>query len=255
MLKHKIYLLAIAFSLSLYLCKAASQEMGLDFEKKVFFTVGKTKVWKILGEDTFFFEAGMAIDADGASDTYHPDDIGKDFLAMAGRPGNWGALVTDTGRPDGTPIIQGADHPNQGYYISTTSLEDKSKERTDPQRYANSKEIPYVVLPMDKRGGAKLGDFSVVINRKNGRLSSAIFADIGPKNKIGEGSIALAEVLGINSNPKYGGIDDGIVYIVFPNSGNGKPKPLSEINSRSKKLFNDWGGMKRLKACFPEKLK
>lgn len=228
------------------------RDEDLKLKKEVFFSVGNTRVWRIEGDGTFFFEAGMAIDADGAPDTYHPDDIGEDFLAYAGRPGNWGALVTDSGRRDGIPIIQGPGHPNPGYYISTTSLEDKTKPRDDPGRYVNSKDIPYIVLPLGRRGGAKLGDFSVVVNRKNGKISYAIFADLGPKNKIGEGSIAIARSLGINSNPKFGGVANGIVYVIFPGSGSGKPVPLPEINYRSEKIFKEWGGMEHLEACFQE---
>lgn len=280
MLNHKNCFLAIVFFLGLYPCEAIPEDEVVSFnqagnsfgdntkvagndylfpkdrdedlklKKEVFFTVGNTRIWRIEGDDAFFFEAGMAIDADGAPDTYHPDDIGEDFLAYAGRPGNWGALVTDSGRRDGIPIIQGPDHPNPGYYISTTSLEDKTRPRTDPARFVNSKEIPYIVLPVGRRGGAKLGDFSVVVNRKNGNISYAIFADLGPKHKIGEGSIAIARSLGINSNPKFGGVANGIVYVIFPGSGRGKPVPLTEINYRSEKLFQDWGGMKQLEACF-----
>ncbi len=38
-------------------------------------------------------------------------------------------------------------------------------------------------------------------------------------NHIGEGSMKLAQNLGVNSNPKHGGINSNIVYILFTNSG------------------------------------
>jgi RecA/RadA recombinase len=90
----------------------------------------------------------------------------------------------------------------------------------------------------------------VVFNGKNGKIVNAIYADVGPSNKIGEGSIALAEALGIPSSPRTGGVSSGIMYVVFPGSGNGKPRLLSEINSEAEKHFNNWGGMARLNACF-----
>jgi hypothetical protein len=131
-----------------------------------------------------------------------------------------------------------------------TALEDTSKATTDPQRYVDSSKIPYIVLPGNHSAGAKLGDFAVVFNHKNGKIANAIYADIGPSNKIGEGSIALAEALGISSSPRTGGVGEDVMYIVFPGSGNGKPRSLDDINTEATKHFKDWGGMARLNACF-----
>lgn len=90
--------------------------------KQRFFSVGNTTVWQLPGRDAFFFKAGMAINADGAPDAYHPDDIGTDALANAGHPGNWWALVTHNGKRSGNPIVQKAGDPNPGYYIAMTAL-------------------------------------------------------------------------------------------------------------------------------------
>jgi hypothetical protein len=217
--------------------------------KEVFMTVGASKIWRIVGQDAFFFESGMTIDADGAPDAYHPDNIGTDLLGNAGRSANWWALVTDTGRHDGTPVVQGPDDPNPGYYISTTALEDQSKPARDPRRYVNSNEIPFFVLPVNQRGGATLGDFGVVVNRANGKLAYALLADLGPRGHLGEGSIALAEALGINSNPRAGGAARGVAYVVFPGSGNGKPRSIEDINAEGERLFRVWGGKPQLDAC------
>jgi hypothetical protein len=230
---------------------ATPQAGRLTCEKEVFFQVGDITVWRLPDRATFFFEAGMAIDADGAPDAYHPDDIGKDYLANAGYPGNWWALVTDNGRPDGNPIVQGPDDPAPGYYVSMTALEDRTKAVSDPHRYVNANEIPFLVLPFDQRGGARLGDFGVVVNRANGPLAYAIFADLGPRDHIGEGSIALAEALGINADPRRGGAAGGVVYVVFPNSGNVRPRSMAEIDRESERLFEAWGGTAQLEACFP----
>jgi len=230
---------------------ATPEDVRLTCEKESFFQVGDTTVWRLPDQAPFSFEAGMAIDADGAPDAYHPDDIGRDYLANAGYPGNWWALVTDNGRSDGNPIVQGPDDPAPGYYVSMTALEDRTKAVSDPRRYVNSNEIPFLVLPFDQRGGARLGDFGVVVNRANGALSYVIFADLGPRDHIGEGSIALAEALGINSDPRRGGASGGVVTVVFPNSGNGRPRSIGEINGESERLFEAWGGMAQLEACFP----
>src|SRR5262252_6322375 len=71
----------------------------------------------------FFYKAGLNVDADGSPHAYHPDGIsGLDYLGNAGRPGHWWALVTDDGKPSGNPIIQTANDPAPGFYVSTTSL-------------------------------------------------------------------------------------------------------------------------------------
>lgn len=106
------------------------------------------------------------------------------------------------------------------------------------------------MLPSDKRGNAKLGDFGLVVNQANNKSSYAIFADIGPAERIGEGSIALAKALEIRSDPRRGGTASGIIYLIFPNSGNGKPRTIEEINVAGERLFQAWGGKQQLDACF-----
>src|SRR6185436_12528921 len=141
----------------------------------------------------FFFEAGMHIDADGAYRAYHPiKGKGLDFLANAGKEGNWWALVTDNGTPAGKPIIQTDTDPAPGYYISTTSLQDQTKNIKDPRRYVDSESIPFIVLPSNKKFGAKLGDLVMVYNKTANVFCGGVFADLGPRDKIGEASIAMA---------------------------------------------------------------
>ncbi len=216
--------------------------------------VESRKVWQVNGEKAFLYKSKMAIDADGAPNTYHPvSDFGIDDLFNGGTPGNWWAVVTDTGEPDGLPIFQGPDDPAPGYYVSTTSLMDLTRPVRDPARYVDATKIPFFVLPMAviKAGDAHLGDFAVVYNSHNNRLAYAIFADEGPPNLLGEGSIALANQLKINPNARNGGIADGIVFLVFPRSGNEKPRSVREINREGSKLFKAWGGLKQLRALVP----
>jgi Fungal chitosanase of glycosyl hydrolase group 75 len=94
------------------------------------------------------------------------------------------------------------------------------------------------VLPQDiaDRGGASLGDFAVVVNLRNGKSSFAIYADIGT---LGEGSVELANALGIQSDARHGGESDGILYLLFPGSGNRRPRTLAEIQSEGEKLVMD----------------
>lgn len=229
----------------------------MDCNKIERLRVGDTKIWQIEGQAAFFFHAGMAIDADGAPQAYHPDPgQGLDLLSNAGRPGKWFGIVTDNGQPGGNPVIQGPNDPAPGFFVSTTSLQDKTKDPTSPLRYVDATRIPYIVLPSEVRDhlDVQLGDLAATINSTNGRSSGAIFADIGPKGRIGEGSIALAENLGVPPSPKIGGVGSGVIYVVFPGSGNGEPRSLSDITTKADKLFLAMRGMAQLRACFPDLL-
>jgi hypothetical protein len=196
-------------------------------------------IGRLSGGAAFFYESGMTIDADGAPNAYHPDNTGLDDLANAGTPGRWEGLAKDA---DGEPIIQGPNDPFPGYYVSATALADRSKPANDPTRYVDASKIPFVVLPggMARQLGARPGDFAAVFNQRNGKSSYAIFGDVGPYDRIGEGSMALAENLGIRSDARNGGARRGILYLVFPGSGNGRPRTVEEINAEGQKLVQAW---------------
>jgi hypothetical protein len=219
----------------------------MNCDKVTVATVGGTKpVFKLKDKTAMFFRADLAVDADGSPRAYHPtnDKIALDFKAN-GFPF---AVVHVNGKPH----IQGPNDPAPGFFVSMTSLEDKTKDVTDPRRYVNSEEIPYIVLPpiLIGSGKAKLGDFAVVVNKKSGKSSFAMLADIGPKKNLGEGSIALAKALDVKKDPKKGGAVVDLFYLVFPGSGNGKPRSLEEINNAGAPLFAEWGGMEQVNACF-----
>jgi hypothetical protein len=200
------------------------------------------------GNNAIFYQTGMTIDADGAYKCYHEDNsLALSNLNMAGYPGNWWGLVTDD---NGNPVVQGQNDPAPGYYVSQTSLEDQSIVRTNPLRYVDAIAIPYMVLPpqLMQASGAKLGDLAAIYNKNNGKLTYAIFADIGPETHIGEASIAAAHNLGLELVNKEGGADNGIIYLVFPGSGNGSKKTVSEINALGASLLNTWGGLQKLKS-------
>ena len=147
----------------------------------------------------------MAVDADGAYRAYHPNNrIGLDSIEHAGHPGDWWALATDTGRPNGRPVVQGKNDPAPGYYVSMTSLFDASiADERNPRRFVDAMSIPYVVLPPEGFKHAKLGDFATVVNLQNGKVAAAIVADESAHElPMGEGSIALASALGIDSKDR-----------------------------------------------------
>lgn len=201
----------------------------------------------------FFFEAGMAVDADGSPRAYHPEPSkGLDNLENAGRAGNWWALVTDNGESHGNPILQDEYDPYPGYYISMTALTDRRYPDEDPRKYVNAETIPYFVMPLDlmRKTGTQKGDFAYVFNRKTQKGHAAILADVTPSYRLGEGSIYLAKQLGINENARTGGQADGVVYFVFPFSGNGQPRTLNEINQKVKELLDKAGANNFVQQCF-----
>ncbi len=198
-------------------------------------------IYSFAGDDAFFYVAEMSIDADGSPHAYHKDsDKGLDHLANAGRPGNWWALVT---AKNGKPGTQKPEDPAPGFYISTTALTDPARAETDPRRYVDSETIPYFVLPGKHRTDAQLGDLGVIVNLKNRKSVGAIFADIGPTNHLGEASIAAAKALEIPESPRRGGASGDVFYLVFPQSGNGRPQTRAKIEKQAEKLFAAWGGM------------
>jgi hypothetical protein len=200
--------------------------------------------------DAVLFHAGMYIDADGAPNAYGPNNRGLDFTANAVRGGRFLSVAL---HPDGRPVIQRSGR-FKGFYVSTTSLHNAAGSPTNPGTYVDARKIPYIVLPPEfmKQFGVALGDLAVVTNQRNGKSSFAIFADVGPHGKIGEGSVALARALGLNDDPRHGGTANAsIAYLVFPRSGlgPGKLRSAREIRSSALRIFRRWGGARRLRAC------
>lgn len=193
--------------------------------------------------DVVYWTSGLQIDADGSPRAYHPQSgLGLDRLSNAGRPGHWYGILTDNGRPDGEPVIQGPRDPAPGYYISTTALRDVDYSNwSDPHQFVDSERVPFIVLPnrpgvfgMGTGTHIPMGDFAVVVNLSNGKKCAAICADLGPADEIGEGSIALAQALGVDEDARTGGCADNILFVLFAGSRTTPawPHTLTEINAR-----------------------
>jgi Fungal chitosanase of glycosyl hydrolase group 75 len=207
--------------------------------------IGGRTVERIYGEPTTVeFVAGMMIDADGALRAYHPDDAsGLDRIEHAGASGNWWGIVTEDGTPGGEPVVQGDGDPAPGFHVSQTSLADPDKEVADPQRYVDAVAVPYVALQevFVAELGCKLGDFAVVTREAGSgstRTSAAIFADVASAElPVGEGSIALAERLGVPPDPRSGGTHRASVhYVLFCGSGTERPRSVAEIDAEGARL-------------------
>ena len=210
---------------------------------------------------SLFFEAGLAIDADGGRHAYRDDDKGLDTIKNA-CPRDPAKVCFGILEPTpGNRVRQAA--PNQAYYVSPTTLQDPSKPKTDQARYVDSETIAYLALPVKSlqkmadaqgisNGSPKLGDVAFVRNRHNGKTAFAIIADVGPSGKIGEGSIALAQALGIPSSPRHGGAADGVEVLIFIGSGNRRPRPQADIDAAGASRLGAWGGEARLTTCLAD---
>ncbi len=164
------------------------------------------------------YHGGFQIDADGSPRAYGPDNTGLDFNA------NGGPITAPYGYElnpkTGKPFIQGVDAPlfnetTRGFYVSATTYERKQFAANDPRRYLNSETERFGVVTGYFRKhvpGIVLGCKMLV--RFNGKEAIAVAGDIGPS--FGEGSIALAEALGIPSNARHGGVDNGVEWRTYP---------------------------------------
>ncbi len=78
----------------------------------------------------------------------------------------------------------------------------------------------YYVIPLPssrfsyQKSGIKPGSVAAVIFKN--KMVYAVFADEGPSDIIGEASYATVRDLSVNPDPKNGGTDGPVTYIVFP---------------------------------------
>jgi hypothetical protein len=177
------------------------------------------------------FAAPLAINTDGAPNSYHPDDPwgrrlalnnicnGSNAILSNGRKldyrncrqlidafeqskrSNWRsprmqfyAVATQNNRPC---VIQSGKYA--GYFVSTTSLAaDSRKPACDPDRWLNANTIPFAIYPGHRNftsRGVGTGDIVIIRNPTNDRITYGIIGDRGPAWGLGEVSLAFASDL------------------------------------------------------------
>ena len=103
-------------------------------------------------------------------------------------------------------------------------------------QHLNSAQLPHVVLPSPssiwdfRTKGLGCGTSVAIIF--NNKIQYAVVGDTGPTQIIGEASYAAAVKLGIDPDPKTGGVDSGVTYIFFQGQ---KVSPL-ESQTRAKEV-------------------
>jgi hypothetical protein len=198
----------------------------------------------VLERNAWRFIAGMSIDADGAPHAYALNGSGKiglDNIANAGTPTRWWALACDG---TGKPFIQGPNDPAPGYAVSQTALRDMTKALKDPRGYVDASTVPYVVSPPELlAAGIRLGDLATV--KYADKVAHAIIADIGPYAHYGEGSPALARLLGIPDSPRSGGVTSGVTYIFYRGSRAvpAWPRDPVEFQAAAARRYASWANV------------
>lgn len=171
---------------------------------------------------------GLAVDADGAPESYRVDGKGLSYtcdgvFAIVGgvpqthknNPANWQTLCAShwkAARASGDysklkivgfmtdaknrPIIQGAGDPHPGEaFITTTSMTIPGTPDKTQRRYVDATQIPYIVAPSGYVKANKLGDGGLVAVYRPGSGAIA-FAVVADCCSLGEGSIKLHRDLG-----------------------------------------------------------
>lgn len=210
----------------------------------------------------FVLTTKLALDLDGAKHAYHPNNEGIDNNLNGGisqaeatqnhfaKTGNRGYGIAKKLSADKS-FYEGYITP-EGYFVSQTTVYDKTKAEGDPDRYADAETVPYIAIsPGWKQKGIKLGDIAYVINVDNGKEFAAIFADARNNDNEIEISLALANGLEIPVSTKMGksydsaktikryvGIKNSRLKIFyFVRSGDGTGKTPEEIQTLGKKLM------------------
>jgi hypothetical protein len=86
-------------------------------------------------------------------------------------------------------------------------------------KFLNPNKVRYVVVPpliIQSVDAIVLGSECDVFNTQNKTRTDAICGEVGPKDKLGEGSCALAQAVGLNPNPNHGGTEGHIIlYTIY----------------------------------------
>jgi hypothetical protein len=196
------------------------------------------------GVDSIIARSGMDIDADGAwgpPGTYAPPNSGLhplDILADGGYPHSWYGGPTDG---KGNWIVQGHGDPAPGYIVSGTAWKNPDDNIPDSsqRKYVDSLTVPYWVRPRTQNW-IQHGQLGIAFI---GRSSSEfVVADTGPSTHYGEGSVNLAEIMGINPSATKGGVASGVFTLIFTGTRI-RWGDWDSIAPLSNEAFEKWGGV------------
>ncbi|MEV5320183.1 glycoside hydrolase family 75 protein [Streptomyces sp. NPDC052687] len=113
-------------------------------------------------------------------------------------------------------------------------------------RFLDAGRLPFIVVPAPSRiwdhraDGVRGGSVVAVVYRD--RVQYAVVGDVGPGHIIGEASYATAARLGIDPDPRGGGTDSGVTYIVFRNSRASPIESHAAAVTEGERLARQWIG-------------
>jgi Fungal chitosanase of glycosyl hydrolase group 75 len=234
------------------LCCAAVAGAPSDCEKPV---GASQQPWKA-GTAVVFVTKGLAVDADGAPDSYLVDGNGLSYtcdgvaaiadgkrVTRRSDPDHWNELCRQawvhavstgdyanvaifgmlTGK-ENRPLVQQAGDPLPGKgYISTTTMTIPGTPDETQRHWVDATKVPYIVLTSSfaKANHVKTGDVAVVYRTKTSAIAFGVYADTG--GDLGEASLKLHRDLGhepVTKPPSVPrakvGIADSVVTLVFP---------------------------------------
>lgn len=160
-----------------------------------------------------------------------------------------GKYPTDEGAADTVPVCK----LNGGFFWKADADIDcdgassaHCSKKTDPWfapetsftgsngKYPQAEFVPWVVIPIQdakfnyEAQNIKPGALTIAVY--NGKAVCGTFADENGEGLIGEMSYAMANALGINPDPKEGGVDSGVTYFVLTGT-NAVVNPLESTSS------------------------
>jgi hypothetical protein len=188
---------------------------------------GYTCVIKEDDDGRVFFTADGDIDADGANGqngsraAYMADNSGSELLANGGMAIHNGKVICAHAWARDI-VLLGADNQPRifpgGIIASTTWYRHRHKAADDPAAYVDAETVPYIVVPpviVQRTAGVVRGCKARVTRGQ--QSVDCVIADRGPRNKIGELSIAAARAVGLNSSPRNGGTEHPeLFYELWP---------------------------------------
>lgn len=174
--------------------------------------------------------------------------------------------------PSIIPLKDGKPCPEvDGYLVSATALTKANvTDVCDISSYVDAIQVPALVIPKNSttfgNRGAKIGDLAVAMLPERADPVFAVVGDAGPVDALGEGSLALnGQLLGKSKpvnyrevrgkspfTPKDAWTTPPTAVLIFPRTRDANDPYLTadRIAAAARPLFDTWGGVARMKACF-----